>query len=200
MTLRALSQIDEQEAAARAAGASDADLDLIAQLKARARDFELARQQLQRLGAAVAKTNDYDLQMQYSRLVDRSESIRSKITAATTAIDNAVRWARGALGDLTGRDLGALGVVWFLPGAIILAAIAVIGFWLTDYQKFAARFDEQTRIAAELVAGGMDPAAANVEAGRAVAATQPGMFALGGGMTLGLIAIVGLVLFANARR
>ncbi len=201
MTLRQIRAPDDaQTAAARAAGASEADLSLIDRLKSRAQDFEIARADLQRIGAAVARQNDYDLSMEYARLVSRADSIRSKIGAATTAIDKAVQWSRAALGDLSGQDLGALGVVWLLPGAIILGAIAVIGYWLTDYRKFSARFSEQTRIATELVAGGMDPAAANIEAGRAVAATAPAMFALGGTMTLGLIALVGLVMFANMKR
>lgn len=187
---------DEQAAAARAAGATDADLDLIARLKARAHDFELARQELQRMGAAIARTNDTALLMEYGRLVERSDRIKSQISAATSAIDKAVSWARAALGELSAPELGALGVVWLLPGAVILAALAVIGYWLTDYRKFALRFNEQTRIASELVAGGMAPGAANIEAGRAVAATAPGMFGLGNFATLA--AIIGLAVFAFA--
>lgn len=200
MTVAALAQVDEQAAAARAAGATDADLNLIERLKSRAYDFRIARADLQRLGAAVAKTNDYDAMMEYSRLVNRADSIQTKIGAATTAIDNAVQWARSALGDLTEQQLGALGLVWLLPSAIILGAIAVIGYWLTDYRKFSARFDEQTRIATDLVAGGMDPAAANIEAGRAVAATAPGLFDFGNVATFGAIALVGVLLFLNTRR
>jgi len=191
---------DEQARAAEAAGATAGDLDLIARLKLRAQDFELARRELQRMGPAIARTNDTALLMEYGRLVERSDRIKSQISAATGAIDKAISWARAALGELSHAELGALGVVWLLPGAVILTALAVIGYWLADYRKFSMRFNEQARIAGELVAGGMDPAAANLEAGRAVAATAPGMFGLGNIATL--VAIVGLALFAfsNVRR
>ena len=87
---------DEQARAAEAAGATAADVDLIARLKSRAADFELARQELQRMGAAVARTNDTALLMEYGRLVERSDRIRSQISAATNAIDKAISWARAA--------------------------------------------------------------------------------------------------------
>lgn len=191
---------DAQTRAAKAAGASEADLSLIQRFKSRARDFQLARDELQRMGAAVAKTNDYDLLMEYSRLVDRGNTIAATIEKATRAIDDAIAFARGALGDLTHERLGSLGVVWLLPSAVLLGAIAVVGYWLADYMKFAKRFNEQARIAAELERQGMDPAQAQVEAGRAVGATAPTFFGqLGNAATLVAIAVVGFVLFRNWR-
>ena len=163
--------------AAVSAGATASDISLIQNLKDRAAEFETARLELVRLGPAVARTNDYELLMEYGRLTARADSIKAKITAATKAIDNAISWGRATFGSEGMSSLSSLGLVWFLPAAVITAAVAVIGYWLSDYFKFARRFTEQNRIAVDLVAQGMAPAEAQRQAAEAVAATSPGMFA-----------------------
>ena len=150
--------------AARAAGASSSDLALISKLKAYAAQFTAYRQDLQRRGPAIARTNDYDLMVEYGRLVDRADYIQEKVTAALAAIDSAFRTARSALGLDGLRALSALGVVWLIPVAVIAAAVALIGYWITDYLKFVKRDDARQQIVAQLTAAGMSPIEANRQA------------------------------------
>lgn len=184
---------DAQIIAARESGASDSDLSIIANLKERAREFEAARLELTRMGPAVARTNDYDLMVEYGELVNRADSIKSKIATAMQAIDSSIRWARGTFGVSGMATLSSLGLVWFLPAAVIAAAIAVIGYWINDYMKFSQRFDQQARIASELQAQGMDPSEANRQAAAAVAATAPAGFFTGLGGNIAIWAALLLV-------
>lgn len=162
--------------AARDSGAADADLSLIENLRQRAAEFEMYYQDLLGKGAAIARSGDNAMMQEYGDLIARAETIREKITAATSAIDKAIGWARGTFGSAGMNQLSSLGLVWFLPAAVITAAVAVIGYWVNDYVKFARRFAEQQRIAADLAARGMDPAEANRQAAAAVAETVPGWF------------------------
>ena len=186
--------------AARQAGASEQDLSMIGELVARAQDFEAARQELMRMGAAVARTGDNALMQEYGDLVARADSIRSKIDAATQALDSAIAWARGTFGVSGMQTLAELGA-WFLPIAAITAATAVLGYWISDYVKFSRRFNEQQRIARELQAAGADPVTAQRQAAESVAATSPGVFAGFGGLTapvlLAALLIVGVLIYRN---
>lgn len=189
----------DAEAAARDAGASEDELALIRNLKGRVADFQAARASLQALGAQVAKSNDYDTLIEYGELVNRADSIQSKIESVTQAIDKAMAWARATFGRQGMQDLSDLGIAWFIPVAAIGAALALIGYFLNDYAKFVARFREQQRIAGELVAAGADPASAQQQAARAVASTSPGWLAqlTGNGMNLtSMLAIGGLAFLA----
>lgn len=176
-------RIGSQEDAARDAGASERDLSIIGNLKTRAAEFEAARQELVRMGPAIARTNDYDLMVQYGELVNRADSIKSKINTAMSVIDRSIQMARAAFGSAGMSALSDLGVVWFLPVAVVTAATAVIGYWLTDYLKFSERFKQQARIASELEARGLDPVEAQRQAAEAVAATAPGWFSAFTGKT-----------------
>lgn len=193
---------DPTLAAAAEAGASHSDLDLIATLKSRVADFNAARDELQRMGAAVAHAGNVELEREYGRLVGRAEQIQSQIDAALGAVDSALKWARAAIGLEGLRSLSAMGVAWFLPAAVLVGAIAVIGYFLTDYIKFAKRFNEQTRITQELVAAGIDPATAQRQAAETVAAAAPG-FSFGGfsqPLMLGLLATLGVLLWTRYRQ
>lgn len=160
------------EAAAQV-GATPSDLDLIAQLQERVGVFQMSRAELQRLGAAVAATTDNDLWQQYGDLVARADSLESTIQGALDAVDSAIRYAKNALGLGAVRRLGGLGIVWLIPVAIIAAAIAALGYWLTDFAKVRARILQQQSIAQQLQAAGVDAAEANRQASAAVAASQP---------------------------
>lgn len=163
--------------AARAAGASESDLAAIVRLKQLAAQFEAYRLELVRRGPAVAKTNDYNLMVEYGRLVERADSIKAMVTKALAAIDSAFRAARSALGLGGLRAVSSLGFVWLIPVAIIAAAVAGLGYWISDYLKFARRFDEQQRIADELTAAGMSPIEANRQAAATVKDAAGGLFA-----------------------
>jgi hypothetical protein len=159
--------------AARELGASDADVALIARLKARAAEFERARAELERMGGAVAFTHDEATERAFAALLDRADVIRRRIAAALAAVDNGLRTARGAIGADAVRELSTSGLVWLVPGAVTLAATSVIGAWLVDYQRFVERFTSQQRIAGELERSGMAAVEAQRTAAEAVAADAP---------------------------
>jgi hypothetical protein len=183
--------------AATAAGASDAELSQILNLKARAAEFQRAFDQLLSWGAAVEGT---ELEAEYSKLVGRGFSLRDQVQAATAAIDDALRWARGVFGLDGLQALAGLGIVWFIPLAAIGAAVAALGWWLADYAKFARKFAEQGRIAAELRAAGVDPIEAQRQAAAAVASTVPGWLApLAGPLGLAALAAVGFLIWQRTR-
>lgn len=161
---------------ARQAGASESDLEVIRQFKERAQDFALSEANLHKLGVAVARMGDAELEKEYGDLVARADWIRSKIQAVTQAIDNAIRTAKSILGLQGLNAVGQLGA-WFIPIAVIVGAVAIIGYWLADYAKFVRKLQEREQIAADLVAQGVDPQAAELQASRAISeSTRGGLF------------------------
>lgn len=192
---------DPHIVAARQYGASSEDLSLLAKFKARVADFQAARRNLQKIGAQVARTNDMRAWEEYGKLAARADAIESKVTAALNAIDSAFKAARAALGLEGVRTLAGLGIVWVLPVAVIAAAIAVIGYWMTDYLKFAERYSEQQRVAQELVAQGVDPVEAQRQAADIVAAAAPKGLgeSLGGVLKIALVAGLGVWLWQRFR-
>ena len=188
--------------AAREYGASSSDVSMLANFKSRVAEFQAARGELQKIGAAIARTNDMEAWRQYGELVARADSIESKVTAALRAIDSTLSAARAAIGLDGVRALAGLGFVWVLPIAIIAAALAVLGYWLSDYAKFAARYREQQRVASDLVAQGVDPIEAQRQASAVVAAAAPRTFgeSLGGVLKFGAILAAGLYVWHLYRR
>lgn len=166
-----------QVQAAQDAGASPSDVSQLQRLKDRVAEFLSARQHLLEIGPAVARSDDEQLMAEYGELLERADFLESKISAATSAVDQVIRWGRGALGLDGVRELGQLGVVWFLPATVIAGAVALIGYWLADYAKFARKFREQQRIAEQLRQQGVDPAEAERQAAAAVAQTVPSWLA-----------------------
>lgn len=159
---------EEQIAAAEDAGASDREINAIAELKERANVFSEAWEHLQSIESAVKET---ELEDEYNALMRRGRAIKETVQRAVSAIDDAIGWARGSLGL---DNLGNLGVYWFIPLAVISAATAALGWWIADYRKFAKRFDEQQRIADRLKGEGVDPIEAERQAAAAVAGAAPG--------------------------
>lgn len=178
---------DPHIVAARQYGASSSDISLLATFKQRVAEFQAARGELQRIGAAIARTNDMEAWREYGELVARSDAIEGKVTAALNAIDASLRAVRAAVGLDGLRALSALGIVWLIPVAVIAAALALLGYWLSDFMKFRERFGEQQRVAQELVAQGVDPIEAQRQASEIVAAAAPPPFGA---------AVVGLLKFA----
>jgi hypothetical protein len=187
--------------AAQQYGASSSDISMLSTFKARVAEFMAARANLQSIGAAIARTNDMQAWKEYGELVARSESIQSKVTAAMNAIDASLRAVRAAVGLDGLRALSSLGIVWLIPVAIIAGALAVLGYWLSDYAKFAARYREQQRVASELVAQGVDPIEAQRQASQVVAAAAPKGFGevAGGLLKFALIIGVGFYVWSRYR-
>lgn len=190
---------DPHVATARQYGASSSDISALASFKARVAEFNAARANLQKIGAAIARTNDMEAWRQYGELVARADGIQSKVSSVMGAIDSAFRTARAALGLDGLRALSGLGIVWLLPVAAIVAAAAVIGYWLADYAKFAKRYSEQQRIAAELVAQGVDPAEAQRQAAQVAAAAAPQGLGEAVGGLLKFAVIIGVGFFVWSR-
>lgn len=187
----------EQVDAAAAAGASDWELSRILDLKSKAAEFQAAFNALLAAGPAVVGT---ELEAEHGALVERGARLRDQVQGALDAIDTALRWVRGTFGLEGARTLAGLGLVWFLPLAAITAAIAALGFWLADYAKFAKRFAEQQRIAAELESAGIDPVEANRQAAAAVSSAAPGLFtAFSGPVALIGLAVVGYLIARELR-
>ena len=188
-------------ASAKQLGASKADLTLLEQFRNRVETFQRSRAELQTIGAQIARTNDMAAWKEYGDLVARADAIEAKVTAALRAIDSAIAAGRAALGLDGMRALAGLGIVWFIPVAVIAAALAVLGYWLADYAKFRARYSEQQRIAGELVAQGVEPIEAQRQASAAVAAAAPSTFGEAAGTVIKVAAIgFGLYLFWRAYR
>ena len=190
---------DPHVVAATQYGASSSDISMLRTFKQRVAEFQAARGELQKIGAAIARTNDMQAWREYGELVARSESIESKVTAALRAIDASLAAVRAAVGLDGLRALSALGIVWLIPVAIIAAALAVLGYWLADYAKFAARYREQQRVASELVAQGVDPIEAQRQASTVVAAAAPQGIgdALGGLFKFAAILAVGYFVWSR---
>lgn len=186
---------DSHVIAAQQYGASSSDVSMLANFKNRVGEFNAARRELQKIGAQIARTNDMDAWRQYGELVARADAIESKVGGALRAIDSALKSARAALGLEGMHALAGLGIVWVLPIAIIAAALAVLGYWLADYMKFAKRYAEQQRVAGELVAQGVAPAEAQRQAAAVVAAAAPSGFGESLGGVLKFAAILGVGLF-----
>jgi hypothetical protein len=171
----------EQIAAAEAAGASELELSSIFKLKQLAADFAQAFQNMLSWESAVAGT---DLEAEYDRLMDRGFSLRDRVADLMNTIDSMISTVAGwwrklvsyipGLGTMRPYESGTLGVVWFVPVAAIAAVVTALGFWLADYAKFAKRFSEAQRIAADLQAEGVSPIEAQRQAAAAVAGTAPG--------------------------
>lgn len=187
---------DEQIAAAEAAGATDVELSHIVNLKRLAADFAQAFQNMLSWGNAVEGT---ELQADYDRLMDRGFSLRDQVASIMNTIDGMLStvagWWRSLVSHIPGLGTmrpydRALGFVWLLPVAAIGAAAVALGYWLNDYAKFAKRFAEAQRIAADLESQGVAPVEAQRQAAAAVAGTAPG-FLSGLGGSLGLVALVG---------
>ena len=194
---------DAQIVAAQQYGASKSDLSMLQTFKQRAAEFLGARADLQRLGAHIARTtNDEKTLLEYGALVDRAAFIEEKISQATRAIDASFTAVRRAIGLDGLRALSALGIVWLLPVAIVAGALAVLGYWLSDFAKFKARFSEQQRVAAELVSQGVAPIEANRQAAAIVASAEPqGLAAtVGGALKFALIAVAGFYLWQTYKR
>jgi hypothetical protein len=201
----------EQIAAAEAAGATEFELSQILSLKRLAAQFAEAFYNLLRWGDAVEGT---DLEAEYAALVERGYGVRDKAAAVMNSIDSMVStvvgwfrklasWLPGLDGLGTMRPLYAptLGAVWFIPLAGIGVAIGALTFWLSDYAKFAKRFAEAQRIAADLRAEGVPPIEAERQAAAAVAGTAPGMFAgFGSGLSLVLLLGGGYVVYRLAQQ
>jgi hypothetical protein len=185
---------DPQLVAARQYGASASDIAMLADFKQRVAEFQAARRELQKIGAQIARTNDMAAWAEYGKLVERADSIERNVTAVTNAIDSALKSARAALGLEGVRALAGLGIVWVLPVAVIAGAVAIIGYWMADYLKFAKRYSEQQRIVAELVQQGVNPIEAQRQAAEVVAAAAPSMFGNVAGV-LKFVAIVGVGFF-----
>lgn len=187
----------EQIDAAEAAGATSLELSHILNFKRLAAQFADAFQQLGTWGAAVQGT---ELEGDYNDLMQRGFAVRDQVASIMNAIDSMVSkvsswfktivsWVPG-LGTMRPYELQAMGLVWFIPVAAIVAAIAVLGYWLHDYAKFAKRFAEAQRIAEDLQSQGIAPVEAQRQAAAAVAGTAPG-FLSNLGTPLSLIALVG---------
>ncbi len=167
-------------------------------------DFDIAVAQLQQRMASPEVQANPELLSQAQALWDRAQSIAPKVTAIRAAVDDVLAAMSGAWDSVSGAwqsamdwiglngtpDDEGLGVVQFLiPAAAVLAAIALITAFLTDYAKFAKNADVYTTTLAK--GGSID------DAKRAVAAIQtPGVLALGvGGVPLWLIALGGFGLY-----
>lgn len=178
-----MSELTEaQVQAAREAGASERELRELANLKTRAQEFEAARSWLESIGPEVMSTGDTELMVMYGSLLNRADAIKSRIAQVTNTLDQALRWARGVIGLNGMRTLSGLGVVWFVPLAVMAGAAAMIGWWMKDYLRFRERFVAQRETAARLKSEGMDPAEAERQAADIVSRTAGrGFFAAFGG-------------------
>lgn len=165
---------DSQVQAAIAAGATGEDLSTIQRFKQRAAEFADEKRDLIRVGALVAKTNDEKLLLEYADLVNRSDGIQSKVMAATTAIDDGIKWARDQLGLSGLRTLGALGLWPVVVMGVVLGASTILGKWLLDARNFKRRVQERMRVRDELIAGGATPQEATRQAADLVPADAPG--------------------------
>jgi hypothetical protein len=187
---------DPHVLAAQQYGASSSDISLLRTFKQRVAEFQTARGELQRIGAAIARTNDMEAWKQYGELVARSEAIESKVSAAMRALDASLAAVRAAVGLDGLRALSSLGLVWLIPVAVIAAALAVLGYWLSDFVKFRQRYTEQQRVAQELVSQGVDPIEAQRQAAEVVASAAPPAFGESIAGALKFAAILGVVFFA----
>lgn len=189
----------DEIAAAEEAGASKTELLQIFNLKEQAARFATAFSNLLSWGDSVEGT---ELEAEYNKLVERGFGLRDKIDKLMGQIDAAWSWlkgltkyipglgniGRGGVGTLVPYESGTLGLAWFIPVAAIGAVLAVVGYWMADYAKFARKFAEQQRIARELEADGVSPVEANRQAAASVAGTVPGLFGGGGPVPWLLIA------------
>lgn len=168
---------DSQVQAAIDAGATAGDVSTLEKFKRASVEFTQERGGLQRLGAQVARFNDYDMSIAYARLVERADTIQNTIGRATSAFDEAVRWTRDVLGLGSVQALGTLGIapaVWVGVVAASATATAIIGKWLLDARSFARNVSERRRIEEQLIASGTPPDQAIVEAARLAPVEQPG--------------------------
>ena len=157
-----------------AAGADTFELSSILNFKQQAERFRVAFANLLAWEDQVRGT---ELEDEYDELAGRGFGLRDQIASVMQKLDAALRWLKGLIPGLDGLAAGGLGILPLIPIAAIVAVLAVIGFWLADYAKFAKKFAEQQRIAAQLRAEGVAPVEANRQAAAAVADTTPGALA-----------------------
>jgi len=121
--------------------------DLVGKFRNYANQFMTEYNQLIDLGKRMDQFPPV-LQSQYTSLVNRAQTIQNTITSVTQKIDQAASWLSNMVNGLGGLSQ-PLGVIQFLPIAIVAGAVTFITIWLTDVSEFWMRLSEFQRLQSE---------------------------------------------------
>ena len=113
----------------------------IERFRRQAKDFKSRKDHLESQAPRVPP----EWQNRYDRLLNQAADTRSKIEAATHAVDSAYRYGQQVYG-LDRDNMNQLGILPLIPWAVVSAGGAAMAYFANDAATFNKKLDELERL------------------------------------------------------
>lgn len=161
------------------AAQSSAWYDVMGKFATASDQFDSAQADLASMADFISQ-QDQSVQDEYAALVSRAQGLQTDIGYVTTALADVKQWLAGAISAVEGAyasvaagikswlGMSGLGQLPLIPIAVVAAATAAVGYFLSDYAQFA----QKVALLKQYTAQGMAPADAAKAVSTALSSTS----------------------------